>query len=90
MGMAIYDTTGLSAYWLRDVNYSGWIDPGWMSLLNAYNRKTHRAFLDLITHRPLFVLPDPLPIVMRAVNGIRQRFTIRQPRWSARRWKSKT
>jgi hypothetical protein len=34
--------------------------------------------------------PNPLPILMRAVNSVRARFAIHQPCWRSGRWKSLT
>jgi hypothetical protein len=53
-----------------------------------FNVETHRAFLRSIEVR--FPFPNPLSILMRAVNAVKARFNIRQYRWSKLRWRSTT
>jgi hypothetical protein len=63
----------------------------WM-LTELENRRTHQAFLARLA--PQNLAPNPLPILMRAVNALLMRgksFMVRRlPCWSARRWKSLT
>jgi hypothetical protein len=57
-------------------------------VVEAETRKLHRAFVDaLVVPIPH---PNPLRILMRAVNLLRLCRPIRQPRWRAGRWRSTT
>jgi hypothetical protein len=64
------------------VGYDDWV------FTSAEIRKGFRAFLELLAPRRLE--PNPLRILMRAVNTIRLRVHIRQPCWRAGRWRSLT
>jgi len=59
-----------------------------LSFLPAENSRTFQRFLNLIFPRCLN--PNPLPILMRAVNTLKLHGIIHQPCWRAARWKSKT
>lgn len=51
----------------------------------------HAYWLRLAAHRPQSLEPNPLPILARAVNGLRLGCrSLNQPRWKAGRWRSKT
>lgn len=49
-----------------------------------------KAMLRFLSGQAPIFPPNPLPLLMRAVNAVRLRFAIRQPCWSARRWRSVT
>jgi len=63
-------------------DYNNWV------LLAAEIRKNFRAFLERLAPRKLE--PNPLSILMRAVNSVRLRAPIRQPCWRSGRWRSLT
>lgn len=46
------------------------------------------AFLSRLA--PVVIEPNPLTILMRAVNAVSLRIPIHQPCWRSGRWKSKT
>ena len=65
----------------------GWSYYDWL-LLQSWIKASHRQFLDIIS--PPNFEPNPLKILMRAINVVRRWVFIFQPCWSARRWKSLT
>lgn len=69
--------------------YSQSFDPwaaAWL-LMQSEIRRTHGEFLDTICEVREY---DPLPLLMRAVNGPRLRWQSRAaPRWRRGRWKAK-
>lgn len=63
--------------------YDYWIQQMWAEII-----RSHKDFIDRLF--PKRLEPNPLPIIMRAVNSVKARYSIKQYRWSSRRWKSTT
>jgi hypothetical protein len=78
-------------YYIELASIFGWalnsmaeIERAWRALKHAEFRASIEALY------PPDLEPNPLPILARAVNCFRLRAPIKQPCWSARRWKSLT
>jgi hypothetical protein len=67
------------------LNFDPWA-AAWALMLSEI-RRTHGEFLTKLCEVRGY---DPLPIIMRAVNGLRLRWQSRAaPRWRRGRWKAK-
>lgn len=64
-------------------------DATYEAVWRAWRKSSHRAFLNQIFRRQ-FPEPNPLPLLMRAVNAVRLVAVRFIPRWKRGRWKSLT
>lgn len=79
------DTMPQTVYWNC---ISSWLDDPEVEHMFFENQRTHRLFLDGLC--PVDNEPNPLPILMRALNAVALWFPLKQPRWKPGRWKALT